>query len=59
MLGMPIGDNSGKLSFWNLVISHIRDKLSSWKFGNLSVGDRFILFKVVLTSFMVYIISFL
>jgi hypothetical protein len=46
------------LSFWTTLIEKIHCKLSLWKSRHLSMGDRLILIKSVLSSIPVYFISF-
>ena len=55
--GLSIGDDPRRLLFWEPGLSHIKNKLSGWK-SFLSFGGRFILLKFVLTSLLVYAISF-
>lgn len=38
-LGLPIGGDSRRLSFWNSVVDRIVDHLSSWKNNFLSIGS--------------------
>ncbi|PNX54676.1 ribonuclease H [Trifolium pratense] len=54
-LSLPIG---GDMSFWEPVLSRIRNILSGWKSHFLSFGGRLVLLKSVLTSFPVYPLSF-
>jgi len=57
-LGLPIGGDSRKLSFWKPVIDRIKGRLSSWNNKFLSYGGRLVLLKVVLSSLPVYFVSF-
>ncbi|MCH86380.1 cysteine-rich receptor-like protein kinase, partial [Trifolium medium] len=57
-LGLPIGGDPRRLSFWDPVLTRIRSRLSGWKSRFLSFGGRLILLKFVLTSLPVYAISF-
>jgi len=38
-LGLPIGGDVRRLSFWNLVIDRINARLFTWKNKFLSLGD--------------------
>jgi len=57
-LGLPIGGNPRRLSFWDPVINHIKSRLSGWQSRFLSFGGRLILFKSVLNALPVYTFSF-
>jgi len=57
-LGMPIGGNSRRLSFWEPLLNRIRSRLAGWSSKHLSFGDRLILLKSVLSSLPVYALSF-
>jgi len=57
-LGIPIGGDSKKLSFWKPVIDRIVARLSMWNNKFLSFGGRLILLKFVLSSLPVYFLSF-
>ncbi|MCI28551.1 RNA-directed DNA polymerase (Reverse transcriptase), partial [Trifolium medium] len=57
-LGHPIGGDSRRLSFWEPVLSRIKNKLYGWKSRILSFGGRLILLKSVLTSLPVYALSY-
>lgn len=57
-LGLPIGGDSRRLSFWKPVIDCITARLSSWNNRFLSFGGRLVLLKFVLSSLLVYFISF-
>jgi len=57
-LGLPIGGDSRKLSFWKSVIDRIVTRLSSWNNKFLSLGGRLVLLKSVLSSLPVYFLSF-
>jgi hypothetical protein len=56
-LGLPIGGDSRRLSFWEPVVARIRNRLSGWKSRFLSFGGRLVLLKSVLTSLPVYALS--
>jgi hypothetical protein len=53
-LGLPIGGDSRKLSFWKPVLDRIEDRISSWNNKFLSFGGRLVLLKYVLSSLPVY-----
>jgi len=57
-LGLPIGGNPRRLSFWELVVNRIKSRLSGWQSRFLSFGGRLILLKFVLTVLPVYALSF-
>ena len=57
-LGMPIGGNSRRLSFWEPLLNRIRSRPAGWSSKHLSFGDRLILLKSVLSSLPVYTLSF-
>ncbi|MCI50369.1 putative RNA-directed DNA polymerase, partial [Trifolium medium] len=49
-LGLPIGGDLRRLSFWEPVLTRIKKRLSGWKSRFLSFGGRLVLLKSVLTS---------
>ena len=57
-LGLPIGGDSRKISFWKPVVDRIRTQLSVWNNKFLSFGGRLVLLKSVLSSLPVYFLSF-
>ncbi|XP_024640546.1 uncharacterized protein [Medicago truncatula] len=57
-LGLPIGGDSRRLSFWKPVVDRIVARLSSWNNKFLSLGGRLVLLKSVLSSLPVYFLSF-
>ena len=57
-LGMPIGGNPRRLSFWELLLNRIKSRLLGWSSKHLSFGGRLILLKSVLSSLPVYALSF-
>ncbi|GAU41975.1 hypothetical protein TSUD_306810 [Trifolium subterraneum] len=57
-LGLPIGGNAKRQSFWSSLVDKIRCKLSLWKSRHLSMGGRLVLLKSVLSSIPVYFLSF-
>jgi len=58
-LGLSIGGNPRRLAFWDPVIISIKSRLFGWKSRFLSFGGRLTLLKSVLTSLLVYALSFL
>ena len=56
-LGLPIGGDYRKLSFWKPVLDRIVARLSSWNNKFLSFGGRLILLNFVLSSLPVYFLS--
>jgi len=57
-LGLPIGGDALKLSFWKPLVDRILARLSSWNNKFLSFGGRLVLLKSVLSSLPVYFLSF-
>ena len=57
-LGMSIGGNPKRLSFWDPIVNRIISRMSGWNSRFLSFGDRLVLLKSVLTSLPVYALSF-
>jgi hypothetical protein len=57
-LGLPIGSDPRRLSFWEPVVTRIRIRLSRWKNRLLSFAGRLVLLKFFLTSLRVYDLSF-
>jgi len=57
-LGLSIGGNPRKLAFWDLVLHTIKSRLSGWQSHFISFGGRLVLLKSVLTSLLVYALSF-
>ncbi|MCI45314.1 putative RNA-directed DNA polymerase, partial [Trifolium medium] len=57
-LGLPIGGHPRRLVFWEPVVSRLKNRLSGWKSQFLSFGGRLVLLKSVLTSLLVYALSF-
>jgi len=49
-LGLPIGGDARKLSFWKPVVDRIVNRLSSWSHKFLSFGGRLVLLKSVMSS---------
>ena len=57
-LGLSIGGDVRRLSFWKPIIDRIKSRLSDWKSKNLSYGCHLILLKFVMSSLPVYALSF-
>ncbi|CAJ2678325.1 unnamed protein product [Trifolium pratense] len=57
-LGLQIGGDPRRLSFWDPVLNRIKNRLSGWKSRFLSFGGRLVLLRSVLTSLPVYALSF-
>jgi len=57
-LGLPIGGNSRRLSFWDSIVNRIKSRLSGWNNRFLSFDGCLILLKAVLTSLPIYALSF-
>nr|GEX22823.1 RNA-directed DNA polymerase, eukaryota [Tanacetum cinerariifolium] len=56
-LGVKVGSSSSRNSFWDEVISKISTRPSKWKAKSLSIGGRFTLIKLILTSLPLYFMS--
>jgi len=57
-LGFPIGGNARRLAFWDPIIKCLSSRLSRWSSRYLSLGGHLILLKYVLSSLLVYALSF-
>ena len=57
-LGLPVGGDPRRLNFWEPVVSRIKSRLSGWKSIHLSFGGFLVLLTFVLTSLLVYALSF-
>jgi len=57
-LGLPIGSNPSRCSFWEPVLLKIRKKLSVWKGRNLSFAGRVCLIKSVINAVPLFYLSF-
>jgi hypothetical protein len=57
-LGLPIGGDPRRLTFWDPVVNMTCSRHSGWKSRFLSYGGRLVLLKSVLTSLSVYTLSF-
>jgi hypothetical protein len=57
-LGLPIGGDLTRLTFWDPMVTRLKNRLSGWKSRFLSFGGRLVLLKSVLTSLLVYALSF-
>jgi len=56
--GMPIGGNVRHLSFWEPIKNCIKTRLTRWNSKHLSLDGRLVLLKSVLSSLVVYALSF-
>ena len=57
-LGLSIGGDPRRLTFWEPVVNTIKSRLSRWQSRFLSFGGQLVLLKSVLTSLPVYALSF-
>jgi hypothetical protein len=57
-LGLPIGGNARRLTFWEPLLNRIKSRMSVWNSKHLSLGGRLVLLKFVLSSLPVYALSF-
>lgn len=57
-LGLSIGGDPRRLAFWEPVVNTIKSRLSGWQSRFLSFDGRLVLLKSVLTSLLVYALSF-
>jgi hypothetical protein len=57
-LGIPMHHKRLSNSDWKTIEQRIEKKLSSWKAKHLSVGGRLILINSVLTSLLIFMLSF-
>jgi len=57
-LGLSIDGDPQRLAFWNPVMNSIKSRLSGWQSCFISFGGRLVLLKSVLTSLLVYALSF-
>jgi len=57
-LGLPIGGNVRRLSFWEPIINRIKSRLTGWNSKHLSMGGCLVLLKSVMSSLPVYALSF-
>jgi len=53
-LGIIIGGNPRRVSFWDHVIDRIKHRLLKWKGRLLSMAGRVCLIKFVITSLLLY-----
>jgi len=57
-LDLPTGGNARRLAFWEPLLNCIKSRLSSWNSKHLSLGGRLVLLKYVMSSLLVYALSF-
>lgn len=56
-MGIPLGGNPLKISFWEPVLSKMSKKLASWKKAFLSRGGKLTLISAVLNVLPMYFMS--
>lgn len=57
-MGIPVGANPRMSSTWSPVIKKLRNRLSTWRSRQLSIGGRITLINSVLPSLTLYYFSF-
>ena len=57
-LGITIGGNPRRITFWNSIVDKIKSRLSSWKGRLLSMAGRICLIKSVITTLPLFYFSF-
>jgi len=57
-LGITIGGNPRRITFWNSIVDKIKSRLSSWKGRLLSMAGRICLIKFVITALPLFYFSF-
>ncbi|CAJ2635167.1 unnamed protein product [Trifolium pratense] len=58
-LGLPIGANPRRLSTWDPLLDHLRNRLFSWRNKHISLGGRIILINAVLNAIPIFFLSFM
>ena len=56
-MGLPVGGNPRRISFWNPVIDRIKKRLTKWKHKSLSFRGRLCLLNSILTAIPLYFLS--
>ncbi|GJU01676.1 hypothetical protein Tco_1112014 [Tanacetum coccineum] len=56
-LGLPVDKRMWFVDGWDGVVNRLRERLSSWKAKNLSIGGRLTLVKYILGSIPIYYLS--
>jgi hypothetical protein len=57
-LGIPMHYKRLSNNYWKMIEQRIEKKLSSWKAKHLSVGGRLVLINYILTSLVMFMLSF-
>lgn len=57
-LGIPVGANPRRASTWKLVVAKMKNRLSTWRSKQLSIGGRITLLNAVFASLPLYYFSF-
>ncbi|CAK8579392.1 unnamed protein product [Lathyrus sativus] len=57
-LGIIVGRNHRRYSFWNLVLNCLRNKLSNWNGRNMSMGGRVTLINSVIANLPIHYLVF-
>ena len=56
-LGLPVGENMGRIKGWDRLVDKFRNRLAKWKLNSLSIGGRVVLLKSVLGGLGIYYLS--
>ncbi|KEH35783.1 hypothetical protein MTR_3g102690 [Medicago truncatula] len=57
-LGLPVGENPGRIATWEPLLEHLAKKLNSWGNKYISLGGRIVLLNPILSSIPIFHLSF-